>query len=370
LTQDLFADIHCCGLEPERWPATLRRISAELGGTSMFLTHEIVDLFGTSEPWVHEYDPAVYRSAAREMLSIDRNSAMRHLATAPLGLPYDHREFLGDSDGDPVARHFLGEADIAHATFCTVHRDAGSVSIVAFGRNARRADFDSREIAAIEAFSRHIGLAMRTHCALARERGRATAFSSVIDRLSEGVVLMDADLRVRHANRAAEAMFEMNDGVSFRKGRLQLRDSHAQRRLSIAARAICRGVPDCVESRILARRISAGAPYVLVAGRALTEPVSLFDHRGQLIVFLSDPELSTSLESANAMWNLFELSRAEARVASVALRGVSIHEIADTLCLSENTVKSHLKAIYGKLGVGRQAEFVRVATASIPALLD
>jgi len=368
LTPDLIADINECGLQPGNWPDILRRMSAALGGTSIFLTHEVLDLFGNSDPWVHGYDPGVYRSAAREMLSIERNTAMRHLATARLGAPYDRREFLGASDTDPVARHFLRDAGLTHAQFCTVQRDAGSVSIVAFGRNARRADFDSREIAAIGALSRHVGLAMRMHRALSRERGRGALLAEALDRLSEGVVLIGADLRVHHANRAATRMFEADDGVSVRNGAIALRDPHARRCLAETARAMSRRAPEYTERRILARHSTGGARYVLVARRPLAD--SAFGFGARLLVFLSDPEILMAERGSDRIWSDFDLSRAEARVADVAHRGMSIHDMADALCLSENTVKSHLKAIYAKTGVSRQAEFVRLATASTPALLD
>ena len=304
------------------------------------------------------------------MLSIEQNTAMRHLATARLGAPYDRREFLGESDTDPVARHFLSDAGMTHATFCTVQRDAGSVSIVAFGRNARRADFDSREIAAIGAFSRHVGLAMRTHRALARERSRGALFAYTLDRLSEGVVLIDADLRVHHANRAATRMFQADDGVSLRNGAMVLRDPDARRCLAETVRAMTRRVPEYSERRILARHTAGGARYVLVARRPLADPASGYGTRARVLVFLSDPEILMAEKGSDEMWADFDLSRAEARVADVALRGMSIHDMADALCLSENTVKSHLKVIYAKTGVSRQAEFVRLGTACAPALLD
>ena len=47
---------------------------------------------------------------------------------------------------------------------------------------------------------------------------------------------------------------------------------------------------------------------------------------------------------------------------------LSLEEIADTLAVSLNTVRSHVRSLHGKLGVGSRAEAVQAATRS--GLLD
>lgn len=53
------------------------------------------------------------------------------------------------------------------------------------------------------------------------------------------------------------------------------------------------------------------------------------------------------------------LTRAEARVAVRLAEGLSVADIARALHVSVETVRTHLKRAYGKLGVRRQAELVR-----------
>lgn len=43
-------------------------------------------------------------------------------------------------------------------------------------------------------------------------------------------------------------------------------------------------------------------------------------------------------------------------------------EAAQTLGLAENTVRSYLKSIFGKTGVNRQAELVRLILQSVAVL--
>jgi ATP/maltotriose-dependent transcriptional regulator MalT len=58
------------------------------------------------------------------------------------------------------------------------------------------------------------------------------------------------------------------------------------------------------------------------------------------------------------------LSRREAEVLRLIAAGLTNREIAETLCISPETVKKHAASIYGKLGVGRRAE----AAAKVQAL--
>lgn len=53
---------------------------------------------------------------------------------------------------------------------------------------------------------------------------------------------------------------------------------------------------------------------------------------------------------------LFDLTRAEARLARELASGRSLDEAATTLNLSVNTIKTHTKAIFRKTGVKRQSE--------------
>jgi LuxR family transcriptional regulator, maltose regulon positive regulatory protein len=56
-----------------------------------------------------------------------------------------------------------------------------------------------------------------------------------------------------------------------------------------------------------------------------------------------------------------ELSEREAVVLRLLATGLSLREIAAQLYVSPNTVKTHLRATYRKLGAGRRAQAVNRA---------
>ena len=57
---------------------------------------------------------------------------------------------------------------------------------------------------------------------------------------------------------------------------------------------------------------------------------------------------------------LYGMTKAEAAVAIRLLRGDGIKPIADSMCLSTGTVKTHVQHIFNKTNTHRQAELVRL----------
>ena len=54
----------------------------------------------------------------------------------------------------------------------------------------------------------------------------------------------------------------------------------------------------------------------------------------------------------------FKLSNRETEVAELVMRGNSVSSIAETLVISENTVRTHTKHIYAKLGIHKRQEML------------
>ena len=67
--------------------------------------------------------------------------------------------------------------------------------------------------------------------------------------------------------------------------------------------------------------------------------------------------------AAEVLQGLFDLTPAEARVARGIGEGRTVETIAEAFGLSRETVRSQLKAVLGKMGLGRQADLVGMLAA-------
>lgn len=60
----------------------------------------------------------------------------------------------------------------------------------------------------------------------------------------------------------------------------------------------------------------------------------------------------------------YSLTAREAEVLALIAQGASRHEAAEALCVSDNTIKTHVRGIYGKLGVHSREELASFIEAS------
>ena len=76
------------------------------------------------------------------------------------------------------------------------------------------------------------------------------------------------------------------------------------------------------------------------------------------VVLVSDCEKRNGTNRVN-LSVAFGLTPAECRVAILLGDGLAPRNIAETIGVTENTVRSQVKSIYSKIGVRRQAELIR-----------
>jgi DNA-binding CsgD family transcriptional regulator len=77
------------------------------------------------------------------------------------------------------------------------------------------------------------------------------------------------------------------------------------------------------------------------------------------LMFMTPLERNTGL-APDILQALYDLSPAEARVTRFLLEGKSVAAIAAHVGVGMNTVRAHLKSVFAKTGVNRQAELVRL----------
>lgn len=185
------------------------------------------------------------------------------------------------------------------------------------------------------------------------------AGTAALDRLAIGVVLLDAEGLVLHANPAA-------------------RDLAGEAGIGLGPR-ITAGGADGGKLAALATRIASGAESgaalwleaggrrVMVLGRPLA-PRPARDGATAMLT-LRDPERQEPLDAVT-LRQLFDITPTEAGVARLLAEGLRRDQVAERLGVSSTTVAFHMRNIFDKTGTRRQADLVALILSMPVAWAD
>jgi DNA-binding CsgD family transcriptional regulator len=179
----------------------------------------------------------------------------------------------------------------------------------------------------------------------------------VLGSIGVGVVVVDADSRVRLANGVAESWFASEDCVALVNGRLTARRADVREGLG---RALLDTTGD------LPRRPSIvalppgddGAP----PGLLTFVPISHGAPHALVICGRWGPNTGLS----GLVFEALGLTLAERRLASLLVGGRSLEEAARQARVTVSTARSYLKNIFAKIGVRRQSELVAYVMGITP----
>jgi DNA-binding CsgD family transcriptional regulator len=177
-------------------------------------------------------------------------------------------------------------------------------------------------------------------------------------------VLVDPDLRIVHPNRSAERMLTAGDPIVLRNGRLALRQEIVPGQLEAAVAEANVDGADGRRGLGIPTRTRDGksvALHVLPLERRQT-PTGI-GSRAVAAIFVSDVAAPLRLP-ADAVALLYQLTPAETRVAELLAKGETLPAIAAQLGSSPHTVRTHLNRVFDKTGCHRQADLVRLLSAT------
>lgn len=187
----------------------------------------------------------------------------------------------------------------------------------------------------------------------------------ILDDLALAVMLVTPDLRVVEANAAAVELLGQADGLALDGSRLRLMSLQQERDLTRLIAAVTR---EPAPARVCAHSMNvlrSFAPPVHLCVRALHERAP--DGRPLLALYAIDPTQRTALDN-EMLSRAYGLTRSEIRVAAELVHGQSVEGIAELLCVSVHTVRTHLKNLFAKTGTCRQADLIRLIAGSLGGL--
>lgn len=257
--------------------------------------------------------------------------------------------------------HLMG-ADISTA-------DSGLVRL-RVTRSHDAPEFDARDRAVCKMLLPHLRRSLQMHTLLNRSEMIGTLYSQAITRLSVATIVLDESGSVLQFNEVARELLERADGLKLVGGRLEANypsDNRELHKLINEAFAAHQGQRALARDALSISRPS-GEVNLGVVAEAMPS-VDWVEGKGQpaVVLYVRDSVGKSQVNNAVAK-QLFNFTPAETALALELANGLSLEEAAENLNIMRNTARAHLRAIFSKTGVRRQAELVRVMLNSVVAL--
>ena len=187
------------------------------------------------------------------------------------------------------------------------------------------------------------------------EQAGRTALLDILDRQAQACAILSIEGTVLHANSEANRLLSRLPPGTGNPLRLSGAVDQAKFRSALADCAV--GRLDRGAGRFLLGVGTQTGPLILqlaTSDPALAGP-------GTMLALLADPSERGMLKDPGLL-QLLGLTPGEARIAAAVGAGLPPREAAQELGLKESTVRSALKVIFGKLGLARQTDLVRMIT--------
>ena len=243
-----------------------------------------------------------------------------------------------------------------------VRLDAAGGSHVAWGLGdpVDSEGWGSSRIAMVTRLLPHVRQFVRVRQALVQAEARNTTVTALLDNPRIGVVHLDRRGRIIEANDRARSILRHGDGLADRDGMLRARAAADQVRLErLVGDALAGSGAAAVSGSILLRRSPVLPPFVVHA-KPLKVPRPDYGVRhAAALVLIVEPGRQHRVDP-DVVAKVLELTAGETRVAVWLAEGKSVRDMAQATGRTEGAVYRHLKQIYQKQSISRQADLVRL----------
>ncbi len=246
--------------------------------------------------------------------------------------------------------------------------ESGSHFTWSLGDPVSTRGWESDQLSLIKSLVPQVGQFLLVRQALVRADARAATLSSLLENTRVGVFHLDAHGTVLEANDRAVRLVRDGDGLSDESGVLRAaapEDGPRLDRLLTDALPRNGAVPAAGTMRL--RRPSGAPPYVLHVKPAPARRRNYGARHVAALALVVEP-VDPQPVDAGILIAALGLTPAEARVACGLAAGRTVREMALESGHTDDAVYWHLKRMYRKLSISRQAELVRlVLSISTPS---
>jgi DNA-binding CsgD family transcriptional regulator len=352
---DSIIDLQLEKISPDEW---LKRLANLAGGTSANSITWVPDEPATNN--IRASDNHIAFPAECIKLAEDI------IARAPLsGSPFldDAARSLEDCDGAEYAPFYNKDVMIA----CLDEQPSRTLLILSgCNRPDGWAAADRERFAALLPILRK---AHDLHRKLTIAGNKLDVANRILDAIPRGVIALTPDGKVFKANSMALDILARQDGIDINNGYLRIAYRELETEFKTQLHKIRLLSLDLVEKFIWNRGYvdkKSNQFYQITLGSYPVDNWHLESHPHDRIPVLTISMPNLALRpSATELREFYGLSAAQGRVIACLLRGKNINDTATELHISVNTIRSHLRSVYEKLGVNNKSELFRLLSMTL-----
>jgi DNA-binding CsgD family transcriptional regulator/PAS domain-containing protein len=259
-------------------------------------------------------------------------------------------------------RDWLAPQGLLHHLFGVLDRRGSVVTYLVFGRSEGAGPFGETEVALLRDLLPKMQRGFRAGQAFRKAQDIQRIAMEALDVMPMGIILLSGTGGVIGANQTARKIIDTGEVLSIAEGglwvdwgwrKLRFRDlisgDGGRDRRNRAEEVPAFSVP----------RSPGQKPLSVLVVPVGEENGPEVEDKPVAIVFVGDPDRPVEIDPAQ-ICQIYGLSRAESRVVALLARGYRLDQVAETLGVAYETVRKHLKQVFGKTGTDRQAELVRL----------
>lgn len=366
---DLVHQIYAASAEPGMWPQTVAAVAQSLGAIQAIL---FTPYFGPGNggllfPWrVEEGDLIRYGTKYREY-DLWAQAAQRKGFLTDCTVALDEELVPQAELLDSIYyREFLSPMGIGRLCSGVIFGGApGLPTTVLSTYKAPDEPFlrEDKELMSllVPHLSRSLGLMHRLNHA----RYQVESLHGALNRLNVGVFLLNQALEVSFANSAAQEVLARGDGLSLYMQRKLAGQGQRKFKKIRLETWLADLVAMSVETRskftetFEAARTDVNSSYSIQCCSLAPGDPLLTGDGARFVVFVTDPK-RVEIPKPEQLQAYFGLTAAEARVTYALMHGGTYKEVAKTQGVSDETVRTQIRSVFAKTGIGDKASLTRL----------
>ena len=362
----ILASLHEAALDPSRWPSASALIDEALGTHGSTLASGDGDSeedYRISFLWICHHGE---RRQDLERLWLETLYPLDERIPRLRGLPFNqlfHVTELYTEEERKTSEAYNALLTLGHAGNAIDVRLKGADGLRIVWQVNDPVDGEGWSSAQVDRIRRllpHVRQTVRVQQTLARANALGATLTEMLDHTGLGIVQLDARGRIVAANDCARDVLRAGDGLLDSGGFLFAgtpRDNDDLQ--ALLGRALPPLGAQGTGGWTIVRRPDALPPLVLHVSPVGRREAEFQVSRVAALVLVVDPAHEAAIDPA-VVAAVLDFTAMESRVAVLLAQGMSVSQIATTTGRKESTIRSHVKHMFAKRRLSRQAELVQL----------